>query len=380
MNIFVDLGDLGSRARRWSWALVLAAVSATTVTGCGGGESKGPRGAPVLLKAFWRTGTDRAVIWSRTTDANLKASVPPAGLEFDLTFQGRLDGNKIEDTVRVDGGLTTRPKEMPPVTVTWPGIETLPPGTFKLAVGYNSLPLAGGGSGTSYVFGRGTPTYPSATTLTIHLDTAALTSVYNEVMEGPATIEVRTEPFLAKLVPPMVCPGGQPRPVATDFQLPLAFNNLPVADQDRVITFMHIATADTPLPFRLVADPRNAATLLVLPGATAGVDARWPAGARVDVTVDAGLPDLFGVGLSASVSGSFITLAPGDDGANRCPPVVDGGAVDALDGGIGDSRDGGPADAVDDAVEVGDDATDAADDATDAVNDAIDAADDAPAG
>ena len=306
-------------------------VLAGAAGGCRSNESQGPRGAPVLLKMFWRVGGERAAVWSRTTDSNLKASVAPFALEFDLTFQGRLDGRKIEDVVPSDGGTTTRPMEMPPVSVTWPEMSTAPD-VFKLTVGYNSLPLPGSGSGTAYVFGRAAPTYPSATTLTFHLDAARLTSAYDEPMEGPATIDVRTEPFLVKVTEPTPCPGGSRRPMSTDFQLPLTFNNRPLPDDATVAGFIHVTAGDAIVPFRLISDPASPATILVAPAGDNGAG-RWPAGTRLDVAVDTNLPDYFGVGLSAGGAGSFVTLAAGDDGANRCPPVADGGAKDsAVDG------------------------------------------------
>ncbi|HET6280032.1 MAG TPA: hypothetical protein VFH73_03670 [Polyangia bacterium] len=330
----------------WRWYLVLLVLVAAA-GGCNGSESQGPRGAPILLKMFWRAGSERQVVWSLSTDPNLKVSVAPFAVEFDLTFQGRLDGNKIEDVIAIDGGTATRPMTMPPVSVTWPDMSALATDTFTLAVGYNSLPLPGIESGTVYVFGRATPTYPSATTLTVHLDPDRLTSVYDEPMSGPTTIDVRTEPFLVKVTEPPVCPGGSPRPVSTDFQLPLVFNNRPLSDDATVAGFIHVTANDTVVPFRLISDPSNPATLLVAPGG--GGAGRWPAGMRIRVAVDGDLPDFFGVGLSAAGAGSFVTLAPENESASRCPPVSDGGAADA--DGSADKQDAG-SDAVDD---VGDD-------------------------
>jgi hypothetical protein len=128
--------------------------------------------------------------------------------------------------------------------------------------------------------------------------------------------------------------------MSTDFQLPLTFNNRPLPDDATVAGFIHVTAGDAMVPFRLISDPASPATILVAPAGDNGAG-RWPAGTRLAVAVDVNLPDYFGVGLSAGGAGSFVTLAAGDDGANRCPPVADGGAKDgSVDASIDGSGDG----------------------------------------
>ena len=66
------------------------------------------------------------------------------GREIDFVFDRLLDGNRIEDTVTVNGMQTTVSKAAPPITVTWPDAATAmstPP--FSDQVLYNSLPFYG---------------------------------------------------------------------------------------------------------------------------------------------------------------------------------------------------------------------------------------------
>src|SRR5260370_18909302 len=125
--------------------LALAAVMwSAAADGCKGNDPNDVSASgPVLLKMYWtgRHESDgRAVVWSLNDDANLKTVVTAAPFEFELIFDRRLDGDKIEDTV-VQGGVTyTIPKLVPPVTVTWDG---LPDKLWPLTGAYNRLHLGG---------------------------------------------------------------------------------------------------------------------------------------------------------------------------------------------------------------------------------------------
>ena len=247
----------------------------------------------------------------------LAAVVPPFTFRFDLVFDGRLDVNKIEDVTRDGGEITTQPKGMPPVSVTW---NDMPAG-FKLTVGSNGLPLTAVIMGSSSVFGRASPSFPSGATLTFHLDRDGLTSRYNEPMEGPDTITVVTEPFQLKIQGPPRCEDGAEATVLTDFQLPLVFNNRPIESSAALASFIHVTLGGTAVPFRLLSEPRSLPTLLVAPAQDPG---QWPAGVTIQVFVDAELPDVFGATLGAPVGSSFAILSnpPGASSGCASPPGV----------------------------------------------------------
>jgi hypothetical protein len=308
-----------------SGALACAAVLAGLAAPSCGGSSSEPHGSPVLLKVYWTAGNTRSTVWSRDPDPSLVATAPALATELDLVFDRRLDGDRIEDTVTVNGVQTTQPKANPPVTMTWPDFAQVmsdPP--FAMQVYYNSAPFFGGT--TSYVFARPTtPGFPSATTVSLQLDKNGLTSAYGEPMDGPDQIDVPTAPFTASFGLPAAGDAG----VAVDptFQLPLVFTGRPAAAAS-VAPFVHASAGGIDLPFDLLTDARVPGTLFVAPTAACG--GGWPAGATIDVSLDAGLPDAFGVGLASGASTSFAIGGTGDAGV-----APDGG-------GCGQAPDGGP--------------------------------------
>src|SRR5215475_9985604 len=112
-----------------------------------------PHGSPVLLSAYWLGGGQKTQIWTVTAPTQPPAVVTPAGQEIDFVFDRLLDGNRIEDTVTVNGMQTTVPKATPPITATWPDAATVmstPP--FAAQVFYNSEPYYG--TNTAYAFLR----------------------------------------------------------------------------------------------------------------------------------------------------------------------------------------------------------------------------------
>ena len=293
-------------------AVGLAVLAGLGAASCGSSSSE-PHGSPVLLKVYWVAGSARTTVWSRDPDPSLAAVAPPLASEIDLVFDRRLDGNRIEDTVTVNGVETTQPKANPPVTVTWPDFAQVmsdPP--FATQVLYNSTPLFGGA--TSYVFVRPmAPGFPSATTVTLQLDKSGLTSAYGEQMDGPDHVDVPTAPFTVAFALPAAGDAGVAVAGDPAFQLPLVFTGRPAAPA-AAAPFVHVSTGGgaVDLPFQLVSDSRVPSTLYLAPG-TSCHDG-WPSGATIDVSVAAGLPDAFRVALAAGASTSFAVVSPGDGG------------------------------------------------------------------
>ena len=104
------------------------------------------------------------------------------------------------------------------------------------------------------------------------------------------------------------------------FQLPLTFSNRPATDPVAVLPFVHLRIAGADLPIALLADALAPALLRVVP---AGCLTTWPPGATIDVTVDAGLPDAFGVGMASAATATFAVASGGAP-----PSCPDGGAGD----------------------------------------------------
>jgi hypothetical protein len=301
-------------------ALACTAVLAGLAGASCGSSSSEPHGSPVLLKVYWIVSSARTTVWSRDPDPSLVATAPPLASEIDLVFDRRLDGNRIEDTVTVNGVETTKPKANPPVTVTWPDFTHVisdPP--FAVQVYYSSTPLFGGS--TSYVFVRPmTPGFPSATTVTLQLDKSGLTSAYGEPMDGPDHVDVPTAPFTATFGLPAAGDGGAS--VDPSFQLPLVFTGRPAAPA-AAAPFVRASTGGVDLPFQLSTDSRVPDTLYLEPGA--GCRDAWPSGVTIDVSLAAGLPDAFGVGLASSASASFAVSGASDGGSSCPPPQADAG-------------------------------------------------------
>jgi len=295
-------------------ALAAAACSSTTPP---------PHGAPVLIGVYWMVGGSRYLAWSPdSTDPALVAPVPPYVSEIDFVFNRRLDGSRIEDQVTVGGVTMSLTKTPPPISVDLPAGAA----TTTLEVLYNSLAVYG--NMTSYAFARPQPAgLPSRTAVTFHLDRASFTSPYDERLATPESLSITTGDFTVQLLAP-AGDAGAAAAVGTDFQLPASFSNRP-ADVATVAPFVHARAGARELPVALVVDARAPTLLYVTPAACLGA---WPASSTIDVTVDPGLPDAFGVTLAGGVSASFTT------GSSSRPPTdtcagPDGGAGDASDGG-----------------------------------------------
>jgi hypothetical protein len=88
----------------------------------------------------------------------------------------------------------------------------------------------------------------------------------------------------------------------------------------------------------VAADPLAPRTVYLQPAQCLKV---WPPETRIDVTIDAELPDVFGAALGEVVMAGFTTgQAPaGSAGPGLCPPG--GGAGDGGAGDAGGSADGG---------------------------------------
>src|SRR4029077_13968370 len=164
-----------------------AIAAAGLLGGCGSG-AQAPHGSPLLLSAFWIAGGVQIPIYSNDGSLTLPPDVPGGGSEVAFVFDRRLDGSRIEDVV----GDTTMPKANPPITLTWPTGPAIPKPTTPPFddVFYNSVADFGGVS--SYVFLRPrVKGFPSATVVTFTLDSAGLTSLYGEPMNGPMEIDVQ---------------------------------------------------------------------------------------------------------------------------------------------------------------------------------------------
>jgi hypothetical protein len=343
---------------------VLFCALLAACAGCGSGEV--PHGAPLLQKAYWEVGGRQILFWA--SDSTIAAAPVPAGAtQFNLVFDRVLDGSRIEDTV-TDGGVShQQPKTMPPVTVTWPGMPPPDAGVgsgppFNLDVWYNSVPLIGEGSASSYVFSRGRPTFPSNTLITIHLDKSGLTSHYDEPMVGPESFSVTTEPFALGFGDAAPSSDGSATPLGyrpTNYWLPLDFNNNVPGDVNQLLPqYVQVQREGDSAPldssaYRLVPDPGDATRVLLQPAR----NAIWDSGVRYIVTVAAEFPDVFGSTLGKVSTATFIACEPiGDAGAGApmCAPaqqgdggggVVDAGAVvdAAAEAGAGDAGDAGAA-------------------------------------
>jgi hypothetical protein len=235
--------------------------------------------------------------------------VSPSPLEFDLIFDRRLDGDKIEETFVQDGQTLTRPRPDPPVTVDWPQMAA-GDSAFSVAISYNSLRLSGLPASSTYVFGRSALGYPSGTALTFHLDHDGLTSSDGEAMVGPDSITVATAVFTVQIRKPRTAGDVTPAPISSDYQIPLTFNNLPAGD-DAIHPFVTLAIDEVASDFRLQPDNRDATTLYLTP-VTAGQP--WPAGAHLAVGVKPGLPDRFGVPLEMAAEAAFLVAGGASDG------------------------------------------------------------------
>jgi hypothetical protein len=387
---------------------------AAPVLGCGAGEV--PHGAPVLENVYWdligsATGagclvpthdaagvlggvpSNQCLVWSKDGDSSQIATVPPAANQFNLVFDRVLDGSKIEDTI-TDGGVSVQyPKldggvNASPVTVDWPGIEQQPqPPPLALVVWYNSVPLPFAAAASSYVYGRArsdnlpvdapnpTLTFPSNTTITIHLDHTRITSKYNEPMIGPETITVKTAPFSVLVALPAPASDGVLPRAPVNYWVPLEFSNR-VGDLASHVQVTQNGRVLSSAEYRLVPDPTAPTRVQVrpidvrtTPRAAGDLTTRpfWDDGARVEVTLDATLPDVYGAPLGQTTSAAFIASAASDAGV-----AADGGAsTDSGSAGAdaaADGRDGGaPApDTADDIASGDSPASDTAGDASDA--------------
>jgi hypothetical protein len=351
----------GGRSTARAFVVSVLAVA----VGCSSPQD--PHGSPILTQVFWVAGGTQFLAWSRAS-APIVTSVPPLGSEVDFVFDRRLDGDRIEETVNDGGTVTTRPVADPPVTVQWPGMAQ--PGSdadFALTVQYNSVARFGGVS--SYVYAQpALPGFPSGETVTFALDVSKLTSAYGEPATAPGQIAIVTSPFSVSLTAPAAGVPGS-------FALPLTFSNrLPAAPAAGTSPFVHVSVEGAAVPYKLLTDASQASNWYLAPADCLGV---WPANATLDVTVDAGLPDVFGGKLAQAASISFVTGTSSGAADASCAvgPSPDGGAADAATSDAPDavSPDAPAADAAPDgsaAAEAGDAAPEAEAAGVDAAPDA----------
>ncbi len=309
----------------------LLAVALLAGLGCRK-ETNALRGSPVLLKVLWEVNGIPTQIWSRDASMSVPMTVPPEGSRVDFVFDRRLDGERIEDTVN-DQPV---PKANPPITVSWPDMDTVmsvPP--FAADVLYNSLPDFG--QGTTYAFFKPRVAgFPAASTITFTLDPNGLTSIYGEPMDGPPTISVGTGPFTVTL------PSGT-FTAPTSYQIPIAFSTR-APKAAALMPFVHVLDGVTPLPFTLLSDQSDSKLVYAAP---TGCRGGWPPGASIVIFADMGLPDAFGRPLAVPVTGRFTA-------SRIAAPEVDGGCgttdagtpdADTTDGGVSDAAtDGEPTD------------------------------------
>jgi hypothetical protein len=334
-------------APRAALAFVAGALSVSLLA-CGSGAPAAPHGAPVLLKVYWIAGGAPVLAWTPDDQPSqfLVSPVPPFATEVDFVFDRRLDGNLIEETVTIDGKVTTRPKAMPPIEVQWPGMAERPGAPpLELRVAYNSTSRFG--QNTSYVFAKPNPPgFPSSETLTFILHPEGLASVYGEKTESPTTIPVTTAALTVTI-------GSPATLVPLKYQQPVVFSNR-LGAVGATSPFIHVTAGGVDVPYKLLADASMLTRLYVAPADCLG---SWPANATLVVTVDAGMPDAFGGKLAQGATGTFKTVVGAAAAGATCAVMIpdggatDGGATDgATDGGVTDvAPDGGAADAGTDA-------------------------------
>jgi len=299
-------------------------------------QPEAPHGSPVLLQVAWEVAGAPTIVWSRDPDAAVSTEAPAAGSKIDFIFDRRLDGARVEDTI--DGGPS--PKANPPITVGWPDMATaMSNPAFAANVFYDSLPNWGPGT-TNAFLQPVIPGFPSGTSITFTLDPNGLTSVYGEPMDGPTTVTVMTEPLQVTL------PKGTAT-VPTSYLATIVFSTRAPAAAT-LMPFIHVSWLGTPLTFDLQNNTGDVKVIYIRP---LGCGGAWPAGARVDVTVDAGLPDAFGRTLAAPANGLFTTANIGASAVDGGCGPADGGATDAApgDGGSDGGVDAGADDAAGDA-------------------------------
>ncbi|HZL19885.1 MAG TPA: hypothetical protein VFG23_19275 [Polyangia bacterium] len=296
-------------------ALLLAAG----LLGAGCSGSGEPHGSPILIQAFWVASGQRFLIWTLDADPTLAKTVPAAGQEIDFVFDRRLDGSRIEDTTTVNGMQTEVPKAMPPITVGWDGLA---PGTFGDQVLYNSEPLFG--SSTAFVLLQPLQIgFPAAETVTFSLDKTGLTSAYGDQMTGPAQIPVTTGPFSASFGLPAPVDGSISVPA--DYLVPIQFSNRP-ASTDLLAPYVQVTAGGQDLSVSLAPNPSDPTIVYLSPVDCLG---GWPAGGPVEITLLAGLPDAFGVGLAATTNTSFEAPAGAAQPDGGCGVLDAGQAGDA---------------------------------------------------
>ncbi len=108
------------------------------------------------------------------------------------------------------------------------------------------------------------------------------------------------------------------------FRLPALFSNR-VASAASVEPFVHVEANGRPVPVVLAADASDPTVVYLLPASCLG---GWPVGVPIDVTIAAGVPDAFGIAMTADVHTTFMA-------AGVAPAAPDGGCpVTAADGGV----------------------------------------------
>ena len=269
-------------------------------------SAEAPHGSPFLMAVYWKTPGQRTPVWLRDPDAATATRVPGYATEIDFVFDRRLDGSKIEDTV----GNATVPKPVPPISVSWPGIDdpvapVMSEPRFSHQVFYNSTAAFGGQS--SYAFLRPVvPGFPSSTTVTLSFDKSAFTSAYGEVMDGPDQIAVEIDVMTIAPRRPATADALETLPPAYTF--PIGFSSRP-APIDRLSPFARARADGVPIPVALTGDTVDKTAVFVSAAACLG---GWPMGARIDISFAAGVPDAFGVATTTEMpAGSFfVTGSP----------------------------------------------------------------------
>jgi hypothetical protein len=288
---------------RLALAFLLAAGG---LSACSGPSE--PHGSPVLLGAYWLAAGQKTQIWTVTDPTAPPVGVSAAGQEIDFVFDRLLDGNRIEDTVTVNGMQTTVPKATPPITVTWPDAATVmsaPP--FSSQVLYNSEPFYG--ANTAYAFLKPLVVgFPSSDTVTFTLDKTGLTSAYGDQMIGPSQISAATGRFSASFRLPQGSGGADAAAtVPTNYMLPVVFSNR-VAGAAAIEPFVQVSAGGSALPVVLAEDAGDPTVIYVSPASCLG---GWPTDVAVVVTITAGAPDAFGVPMAAAVHTTFTASGAG---------------------------------------------------------------------
>ncbi|MBC8132207.1 MAG: hypothetical protein H7X95_04435 [Deltaproteobacteria bacterium] len=302
-------------------------------------NTKVPAGAPLLVQ--FAVVTPAGVAADLVTEGGAPIAAPPLSYFFAL-FDRILDPTALEN-LDADGGLTSKAGV---ASIEWSGPDAIAANTLYIPNGDQKFTLIPKLFGAPFGIGPSItvmPSFqlpsdeavmalPSGTTITVTLDPTKVRShdqlsTFKAAPGVPSPLVFETEPFGFTTDAPVGefpeagvaddggADGGDtgdagptrgpPPPVAADFVLHVAFNNLTT---DATGAAIQVAATVGGIPVAglvpvVARDPMSLATWTVSPPA-----AGWPAGALVTVTVGAAAADVFQIALGAAVPVTFTVM------------------------------------------------------------------------